>query len=540
MIDVWLPSSKSVSLRALVLNFLNGEKTDIRNMSECDDVRFLKNALSSFFISKEEEFFVGDGGAPARFLAVLSLVAKDPFVIRGTERFHQRPMKDLFYVLRSLGVKIECLDKKDFLPARFQFSNLASRPKKLPTEVKLSGKVSSQFLSGLLLVAPSLPNGLNIQLIDDLVSRPYVQMTLQMLRMWGADVRVSPDFRTFTIIPGFSPPAEFVVPSDMTAVSYPIVYSMLSRQSIMIHKREKETLQGDERILEIIRQCGAQVRIDHDQIKIIPPKQFKLPKILDMSDTPDLFPSVAVLASFAERTSCFEGVGHLQWKESDRIHALQENLEKLGIEMKYNDGCAQIGENSQWNKKNVHDKKINSFQDHRIAMIFGVLNKVFDLDLDISHPECVSKSWPGFWLDLASWAGELRDVAAVIVCHKGKYLVVKKPRKDYAWQFPQGGVETEETFLQAVKRELQEECGKNLDVDFGRNILGQYKYFFPTDFHRHEKKIRGAHVRFFRAEFVQGRVEINPKELEDFAWVEKEKLSEYFAPEYWKVVQQWV
>jgi 8-oxo-dGTP pyrophosphatase MutT (NUDIX family) len=210
---------------------------------------------------------------------------------------------------------------------------------------------------------------------------------------------------------------------------------------------------------------------------------------------------------------------------------------------------------------------VNSFEDHRIAMVFGILRSALKLNFEITNPECVAKSWPEFWLDLADLEGTLRRVSSVIVrkspsspreiptCRdhftgqvspfvKGggaEFLIVKKPRKTHAWQFPQGGTEGVENGIAAAQRELAEECGENLKIKFlFDQPVGKYKYFFPADFKRHKEEFRGARVRFFLTEFVSGKVEIDPAELEDYKWVTKEELQKHFEKDYWEAVRKFL
>ncbi|MCF7918042.1 3-phosphoshikimate 1-carboxyvinyltransferase [Candidatus Gracilibacteria bacterium] len=713
MIEVSLPPSKSLSLRAIVLNYLSGEKTVIENLAHCDDVKYLKGAFdvlkntpqSSF--SREKEFFVGEGGAVARFLAVLSLVQKQPFMLHGSSRLHERPMKDLFDALKSLGVKIEYLGKLGFLPIRFQSSNSKSVSS---NSIQISGKISSQFVSALLLVAPALPKGLEIELTDTLVSRPYVEMTLEMLHLWGVRYKVSSNFKIFTVFPGFNPPSKFTIPVDCTAASYPIAYSLLSRKSIKILNYGEKIMQGDEAFLGIAHKFGAKILRSAECVEVHPPQKLKRLESVSFECIPDTAMAAMGIAVFADGISEFTGIQTLRVKESDRIRAMSEGLRALGIKVEVEADIMRIYGNPKFQIKNSK-LKINSYNDHRIAMVFGVIEKALALNFGISNPECVSKSWVHFWLELADWAGELRKVSAVILkrevplltpppkgeenspslregvrerdnawtkkqkfsdqilervrglrknqtdaegllwallrnknmeglkfrrqhsigkyivdfyCHEAglvieldggghvekkqemydkkrdeflkshklkilriwnndvfqnlegvvdeilasidvplltpplkgeenspslregvrgrdiQYLIVKKPRRNYAWQFPQGGVEKGESGIQAAKRELGEECGNSLKVSFQKTPRGEYKYFFPEDFPRYFEGIKGAHVTFFQANLLKGEIELDTNELETFFWVTKEQLPKYFYKDYWEVVRKFL
>lgn len=542
MVDVLLPSSKSVSLRALVLNFLTGEKTKLSNLSDCDDVRYLREALEKLenppqsLLNRGEDLFIGESGATARFVAALSLTGKS-FVLKGGDRLCERPMEDLFEALQNLGVKIEYLGEKGLLPARF-----TSPQNVLENRVQISGTFSSQFTSALLLVAPALPSGLTIEITSEILSQPYIEMTLKMLKLWGASIDISSDFRIFKVAPGFHPPAEFRVPADCTSASYPVAYALLTRQPIRLNNYGSETLQGDEAFLNVAEKFGARVSRSDQGVEIHPPKALNALGTIDFGETPDIAMTAMGVAALADGESHFTGLSTLRHKESDRIQAMQEGLQKLGVKVETGDDWMRIWGASREILNQVQDdkvKKVNSQNDHRIAMIFGVLSKSLGLNVGILNPECVSKSWPGFWLELADWAGELRSVAATIVQDRDRYLIVKKTRKHHAWQFPQGGVEGDELLLQAAKRELHEECG-DIKVEFSDQPIGEYKYLFPSDFSRHDENIRGAHVTFFKAQFLSGEVVLDPEELEDFKWVTEKKLPEYFDREYWEAIKRMI
>jgi 3-phosphoshikimate 1-carboxyvinyltransferase len=525
MIEVKLPSSKSISLRGLVLNFLNKNKTDISYCSDCDDAVYLQKALTF----SEEKIFVGESGAAARFMAALSLVHDTPFVLHGSKRLHERPMKDLFDVLEYLGVEIQYLEKKNFLPARFV------PPKKISqTSVQIFGETSSQFISGLALVAPSFPNEFTIEIQGELISRPYIEMTIDILRQWGVKLSVSKNLENIRIQPGFHPPQKFSIPVDCTAMSYPVAYSLLTRKPIKLIPFTTPTFQGDEAFLQIAQQFGARVIYSPQTVEIHPPTVLNSPGTFDFSCMPDVAMTAMMIAACTQGQIKCTGLQTLPHKESDRIQAMKEGFDTLGIVSEQEtDWIAIQGKNPS----NISKSKqfICSHNDHRIAMVFGVLKKSLNLDLEISNSECVSKSWKNFWIELSDWAGELRPVAATILRNKNLYLIVKKPRNNHAWQFPQGGVEDGESFFQAAQRELLEECG-DMKVQFNKYPVGEYKYFFPSDFSC-EKSIRGARVLFFKAAFEKGTVHIDTQELENFAWVEKEKLPQYFDSPYWEKVK---
>jgi len=563
MKKVYVPGSKSITNRALLLAALSHKPIELRNVLDSDDSKYMQAALKTLGVeikgqgknvllitppkslkAKQAELFIGNAGTAARFLSALSLVVEGEFKLSGVDRMHERPQEDLIKALRDLGGEIKCLKNEGYLPA--DFKSHSSQAAKTPT-VELSGKVSSQFLSGLMLVAPALPHGLSIQINDSIPSRPYVEMTVEILRIWGAKIEVSDDFLSFKIEPGFNAPAVYEIPSDMSSASYPLAWSVLRGAPISIENFGTNTLQGDEKFLEVIEKTGAKITRNGAKLKVEP--NFDLAPMGDWNweSMPDVSMTGMVLASFCPGSSKFTGLESLRVKECDRIFAM-EQLSHLNVDMKVEGNKVEIvGSHSVKVMEDV--VSINSYDDHRIAMCFGVLKAAIDLGADphqksrvkITEPECVAKTWPDFWLHLADWENQLRPVSALILTNNEKYLIVKKPRKDNAWQFPQGGVDEGETGRQAAVRELREECGESLTVKIkGERPVGEYRYVFPKNFDRHDARIIGAKVEFFAADYVEGEVEVDQVEIVDFAWVSEKELESYFSTEYWHTVRDFL
>ncbi len=557
MKKVYVPGSKSITNRMLVLAGISDRPVVLKNILDSDDSQYMREALRSFGVKIEEisqtavkvtpppvlkangqEIFIGNAGTAARFLSALSLVIEGAYVLTGIERMQARPQEDLMQALEALGVSIEYQKNTGYLPAQLRASG------NIGTEVKISGRISSQFLSGLLLVAPRLKNGLNITIIDSIPSLPYVQMTVDLLRLWGVNIQVSDDWLEYKISPGFEAPSEFQVPADMSSASYPLAWSVLSGESICIENFGSHTFQGDEGFLEIIKKCGAKITRSGEKVLLKPPKIIAPIGDFDWSAMPDVSMTGMVLASVAKGTSKFTGLESLRVKECDRIVAM-EQLRAFGVNLNtFGDEVTIVGGDEI---KGGAEMVIDSFDDHRIAMCFGILRSTQPLNFQITDPHCVAKTWPDFWLELADWEGQLRPVSSVIVhrvgikCGRDKYLIVKKPRKAHAWQFPQGGVEAEEAWLQAAKRELREECGSDLVIKFkGEKPVGDYKYFFPFDFDRHDEGIVGAKVSFFYAEYIEGNVEVDNEEIIEYKWVTKQGMKDYFEEAYFEKVSDWL
>jgi len=521
MKKVYVPGSKSITNRALLLAALSDKPVTLTNVLDSDDSRFMQAALKQLGVQIEAEGW---------------------YLLTGVDRMQERPQADLMDALKSLGVSIKCENNEGFLPAVFNSQG------DLKSRVELSGKVSSQFLSGLMLVAPAMPKGLEIQITDSIPSRPYVEMTVEMLKLWGVKIEVSADFLNFKIKPGFNAPTNYAIPSDMSSASYPLMWSVLRGAPISIENFGTKTLQGDEQFVEVIKATGAKVTRNGEKLIVEPDFDLKPMGDWDWETMPDVSMTGMVLAAFCPGTSVFTGLESLRVKECDRIFAM-EQLKQLAVDMTVEGDTVTIT-GAPSIKVLGGDVSINSYDDHRIAMCFGVAKAAIDIGADpyqesliqITEPECVGKTWPGFWIELAKWENQMRPVSALIVtkpeAKEAKYLIVKKPRKHNAWQFPQGGVDKGETGRQAAIRELNEECGSTLSVKIkGERPVGEYSYFFPSGFDRHRPGLLGAHVSFYKADFIDGQVEVDGEEIIDHAWVTKSEFEDYFEDKYLHTVQ---
>jgi len=414
MNQINVPGSKSVSNRAVILSAMTKGESVVENLLECEDVDFLKETCKNFgvqflkagkntikIISPEvleggnSENFIGNGGTPARLLGAMSTVVRGKFSLHGVDRMHSRPFKDLFDAVQKLGVRILFLGKENFLPAEFENNgNIKSE------KIEISGATSSQFISGLLCAGTQIPGGLEVEVIDEIKSRPYVEMTLEMLKIWGVDVEVSDNFQNFKVPEKpLHSPEKFVVPSDCSSASYPIIFSLLQKVPLEISNFGKKTFQGDEEFLEVAKKFGAKIKRDGEKVIIYPPEKLRGLGKIDFSKMPDVSMSAMAAAAFAGGESIFTGLESLRVKECDRVAAMAEGLENLGADVLVLGNVVKIKGNPDFQKNALKIKMVRSFDDHRIAMIFGVLRKVLEQDFEIQNPNCVTKSWPNFWAD---------------------------------------------------------------------------------------------------------------------------------------------
>ncbi|HEY5713857.1 MAG TPA: NUDIX domain-containing protein [Candidatus Gracilibacteria bacterium] len=573
-----LPASKSISNRALILAALSDKPVVLKNLLESDDTRYLRGVLENLGVrimgqgvgeyliippehlcGNDSDNFIGNAGTAARFSVGLSLITEGSFTLRGVDRMHQRPFADLFEAIEE-GIRITYLGEAGFLPVKL--SNNRDQRSDI-SKITISGAISSQFITALLLVGARLPKGLEIEILDSVPSQPYIDMTLQMLSIWGIkyslwsssdsirgssdltlDSRVKPenDNTIIKIHPGVTAPASYTIPPDMSAASIPIAFGKMMEWDFDLDYEKGKTLQGDEAFGSVI-----------EPLQNLRTEGLENLRTLDFEACPDVSMTGMVLAAVSPGTTKFIGLESLRVKECDRIEAMREGLHQLGFEVSVQgDEVTIVGnpeaqfppDKGERSRSDQGGLKINAYDDHRIAFCFAILlyrlgiKDVRDIRKMISNPECVSKTWPDFWLDLGSWTDQLRAVSGVIVKKEDTYLLVKKPRKDHAWQLPQGGRDPGETGLKAARRELSEECGEDLQVKWvGERAVGSYRYFFPDDFKRHDENITGAEVSFYLGAYIAGEVQLDKNEIVDFKWATKDEIKNLVDKVYWDAIK---
>jgi len=384
--SVIITGSKSESNRLLILQQLFANLS-LKNVSNSEDTLVLKKGLNS----NELKIDIGHAGTAMRFLTayVASLPTKK-IVLTGSERMQQRPIKVLVDALISLGADIDYLHKEGYPPLKINGKKLTNK------YVKINGNVSSQYITALLLIAPSLENGLTIELIGEITSVPYIKMTLQLLSQigvmnsWNKNlIRVSPkkEIKTQTII----------VESDWSSASYYYSLVALSKDGkLMLSHFKKDSLQGDAVLVAIYKKLGVSTNFKNDGIQLIRNSKLDLPNSieLDLKNSPDLAQTIAVTCFGLGIKCTLTGLHTLKIKETDRLVALKNELEKLGAQIEItNDSLALKG--GATINSNV---SINTYKDHRMAMSFAPL--AIKAPITIEDEKVVSKSYPDFWSDL--------------------------------------------------------------------------------------------------------------------------------------------
>ena len=383
--EIQITGSKSESNRLLILQKLFGN-IEIKNISNSQDTNLLQKALNS----DEKTIGIHHAGTAMRFLtsffAVQESVEK---ILTGSERMKQRPIKPLVEALRELGADIEYLEKEGFPPLKIKGKKLEKKFVEIPADI------SSQFITSLILVGGKLENGLTINLLGEITSKPYIEMTLKLLSEISGKSIILKD-KTIQIPNIKTQKTVFTVESDWSSASYFYSFSALDRQKITLKNFNKNSLQGDSRITEIYsRFFGIDTIFNENQqeITLIPKSNFSLPQSiqLNMNDCPDIAQTVCVTASALKIPFEIGGLATLKIKETDRLSALQNELKKIGCETEITDNSIKsvLYTNPE---KNI---SIATYGDHRMAMAFAPYSLI--QEIEIQNPEVVEKSFPDFW-----------------------------------------------------------------------------------------------------------------------------------------------
>ena len=383
-IEIIISGSKSESNRLLILQKLFPNIT-LENVSDSDDTLHLHHALNS----KGETIDIGHAGTAMRFLT--AFFATDPdsqVILTGSARMQERPIQVLVEALKDLGAEISYVHQEGFPPLKIQGKNIKKE------RVRIKGNVSSQYISALLLVAPSLPHGLEIELEGAITSAPYLQMTITLLQKLGVNVEWKGQI--IKVFPRKQiAPITLTVESDWSSASYFYSLVALSQESeLSLSAYDKESLQGDSRLVDIYKEFGVETIFYNNGIHLKKVKGFEQKNInLDLIEQPDIAQTIAVTC-FGLGIACeLTGLHTLKIKETDRLEALKKELSKLGAEISVTDKSLHLKASDKINA-NI---SIDTYNDHRMAMAFAPL--AMKVPVKILDAEVVSKSYKHFWRD---------------------------------------------------------------------------------------------------------------------------------------------
>lgn len=383
---VQLPASKSMSNRALILNALSLSPYPIRNLSDCEDTRVLIDA----FNSKSNQFDIKAAGTAMRFLTAFLAGMEGEWIIKGSKRMHERPIYPLVETLIALGAEIDYLEKEGYPPLKIKGKKLKGG------EVYLSGNISSQFISALLMIAPGMENGLVMHIENEIVSKPYIHLTVSMMEKCG--VQTKWDGNDIVVKPQVYNPVEFVVEPDWTAASYWYeMVSLIPGAEVTLKGLGRNSLQGDSNVTNLFSDLGVTTEFVPEGIIIRNTKKGTKKFFHDFVNEPDLAQTFAATCCFKGIPFLFSGIQSLKIKETDRVAALINELKKSGYLLKEN-GIGML----EWDGERCLPEKepaIDTYDDHRMAMSLAP-GAIVSGSLIINDPKVVSKSYPDFWNDL--------------------------------------------------------------------------------------------------------------------------------------------
>ena len=364
--EIDLPSSKSISNRLLIIKALCKEDFEIKNLSDSDDTISLQKVL----VNTTEIIDVGAAGTTFRFLtAYLSIREGKECILTGTDRMKERPIIELVGALQSLGAEIKYTEKEGVPPLKITGKDLKGG------KITIDGSVSSQFISALLLIAPTLKNGLNLKIEGEIVSKPYIKMTLKLMQEFGGES--SWNGNTIEVKPQNYIAKNFEVESDWSAATFWFEIAVLSKScNIKLNGLSEKSIQGDKKATAIFKKLGVSSVFENNTLILTKNKNINFPKHINLLAIPDLYQPLKCTLFAVNNNPEIRGIQTLMDKETNRIDAVEKELIKL-----------------------TSSKIIETYKDHRMAMSFAPLSLKFG-EIQINNAEVISKSYPNFWKDL--------------------------------------------------------------------------------------------------------------------------------------------
>ena len=400
-VEITVPGSKSYSHRILIASALSDGVCHIKNCLKSEDTRFTMRVLKQMGVPLDDSgetivvhgragkfspcdppLFVGNSGTSMRLLTAVAGLGRGTYTLMGTDRMHERPINDLLDGLTQLGISANSVNANGCPPVEVQGGTGAGGT------VRLRCGKSSQFLSAILLIAPYLPQGAKIHIIEGPVSKPYIDMTLAVMTQFGVPTDRE-EYRFYHVPPGKTyRSGTYTVESDASQAGYFWASAAITGADIKVKGINRNSAQGDVRIVSLLESMGCRSIQEADGIRIIGGPLTAIHT--DMADIPDMVPTLAVVAAFARGTTVISNVAHLKDKESNRLAAVVQELNKMGVTAACTDDGMTISGGTP------HGAAIETYHDHRLAMSFAMAGLVTP-GIDIQDPMCVEKSFPDFW-----------------------------------------------------------------------------------------------------------------------------------------------
>jgi len=395
------PPSKAHTLRALVIGSLAEGQTTIEkpllgadqlNVINClkglgaeielDNERITIQGCGGRYSPVSDELNVGESGIGMNFLASAACLCDKPIVLTGVLRIQERPIKEVVSGLRQLGAVIEYLENDGFPPIRVAGGGIKGG------KAAMHGQKTSQYFSSICISSPYARNDVTIECLDEMMEKPYLDITLQMMSEFGVEAR-NQNYKRIDIPCRRYKSRTIRIEGDYSSASFFLLAGAICNSSVTISNLRPDTKQGDLVFLDLMAQMGCKIKIAEEQVTIEGRSLSAIER--DMSDVPDLVPPTAIACAFAKGTSRLTNIGHLRHKECDRLEVLASQLQKMGVQARC-DRTSLIIEGN----RNAHGAVIDPHNDHRIAMSFAVAGLVTGAQ-KIENPGCVAKSFPDFW-----------------------------------------------------------------------------------------------------------------------------------------------
>jgi 3-phosphoshikimate 1-carboxyvinyltransferase len=416
--DVAAPPSKSYTHRALILGALAEGKTTITNYLDADDTRYTTEALrilgTSIQVSDStvtiegrngqfaiqpgrETIYVGNSGSTVRMVAPLASLTQSRVVFEGEPRLYQRPVSDLLVALKALGIRANSINRDGFPPIEIFGGTLYGG------EVVVSGMITSQHVSGLLMVAPYAKHNVRLKISGELLSKPYVDVTIDIMRHFGGEVG-NINYEHFVVTAGEKYQGrEYKIEGDYSSAAYFFAMGAIGKTPILVTGLNPRSVQGDRRFLDILIRMGCNVSYGKEGIAVS--RQKPLAGVTqDMGDYPDIVQPLAVVAAFASGKTLIKNIGHLIYKETDRINNTAIELRKIGAEVEVTENTMLITGGK------VKGAEVESHSDHRLVMSLATAALFASGDTVINGSEAASKSYPNFFRDLAKIGANFQEV----------------------------------------------------------------------------------------------------------------------------------
>ena len=413
---VRLPGSKSISNRVLLLAALAKGTTIVRALLDSDDTRVMLDALRMLgvgvarvsdsddyeitgvggaFPVKQAELFLGNAGTAFRSLTAACALSGGEYVLKGVARMHERPIGDLVDALRKLGARIDYLGEEGFPPLKIHPAEIAGDT----TEVR--GNVSSQFLTGLLMALPLRQRNTTIEVVGELISKPYIGITLAMLRRFGVDIARN-GWQGFGVPASarYRSPGEIWVEGDASSASYFLAAGAIGGGPVRVQGVGRDSVQGDVRFADALAQMGAQIDMGPNWIEASAPRNGRLKAIdLDCNAIPDAAMTLAVAALFADGVTTLRNIASWRVKETDRIAAMATELRKVGATVEEGADFIRITPPEHL----IPNAVIDTYDDHRMAMCLSLVS-LGGVPVRINDPACVNKTFPTYFKIFSSIA----------------------------------------------------------------------------------------------------------------------------------------